>query len=73
VARNSDEAEESISARNLSKTDARHLIRNINKESKREDNKMEEDTDEEEMASSSSKVEGKASPVVIFKYDTGKD
>lgn len=72
VARDNEETDDSVSTRNLSKTDARHLIRYINKEGNKEDNKIEEeDMDEEEMTSSS-KMKGKASPVVIFKYDTGK-
>lgn len=64
-----NEDDDAETRRKLSKTDARHLIRTTNKSSKKEDGGQEEEIED---SPKSSKKEGKASPVVIFQYDTVK-
>lgn len=63
-----NEDDDAETRRKLSKTDARHLIRTTNKSSRKEDGEQEEEMED---SPKSSKKEGKASPVVIFQYDTG--
>lgn len=64
-----NEDDDAETRRKLSKTDARHLIRTTNKSSRKEDGEQEEEMED---SPKSSKKEGKASPVVIFQYDTVK-
>ena len=72
VLQDSEEAED-VLQRKLSKTDARHLIRSVNKSSQEDDGNREEEKEEDADDSATvPKKKGTSSPVVIFQYDTGK-